>query len=134
MSLLFWILKPVWYAIALTLASRRLQQHGPHWRLPDRVVIGLATVARYGAGWGVFLLASTVYEHFAAPDPQTGMGRSLPAAIIIGCGFVLWLVVTRVAFRRAPLLKVVLFALAAELMSGVIDYLALREVANIHMC
>jgi hypothetical protein len=129
-----WVLKPIWYALALTLVSWRLRQYRPHWRIPEWLLIVLATVARYGAAWAMFGIANWLYLNAGLHLPNVGDEKLMRIGVVVLNGLVLWLVVMRVAFRRAPTAQILLWALAAEVLSGTIDYLAFRQLENIRIC
>jgi hypothetical protein len=121
---ILFLTKPIWYAIAFGLAARYWGSYGSHWRLPTWAVVVMAALLRYAVGFGPGMLA--MGAHHRSPV--------LFYLILVGCGFALWLLVARVAFRRAPLTELAEFAALAELVSAGIDLLAWREISNINMC
>jgi hypothetical protein len=124
-ALILFMTKPIWYLLAFTLAARYFASCGPHWQLRTSAVVVLATIVRYGAGWGSGMLATALGR---------SIGHGLFFVILIGCGLALWWLVARIAFRRAPTTELLEFAVLAEVISLGIDLLALREVSHINMC
>jgi hypothetical protein len=128
-SFFLFVLKPIWYAIAFALGARWLKSDAPHWRLPNWAIIILATIARYAAGWGLFFVGTTLSHTF-----KSGISTATGMQIVAAFGFAAWWLTARVAFRRASGIKILLFTLLAELMSGAIDYWAFRDLQHINMC
>jgi RsiW-degrading membrane proteinase PrsW (M82 family) len=122
------VAKPLWYALAFVLAAHAFAEHGPHWRWPQWLVVILATAGRLAAGFLSLLLASALVQLDHPAHVVPGV------ALIALFGFLLWWGVARVAFRRTPMEKLLLFALLAELASGTVDALLIHQVAHINIC
>jgi hypothetical protein len=133
MIILFFVAKPLLYALVFMVGARWFfRAYGPHWRWPEWATVALATLGRYGAGFAALFAVdwcSRRLGHVSGPlDSQHYLG------MVLACGLVLWWAAARLAFRRAPAVRLWMFALLAELMSGAIDYYAWREVQHINMC
>jgi len=117
MGIFLLLLKPLLYLVVLALAARVFARSGPHWGVSSWVTVPLATMARLTLGTVNILLAILLNQ-------QGGSGPTLTpgfVAAIVVFGFVLWLVVARVTFRRAPLAGLLVFCALVETMSAAID-------------
>jgi hypothetical protein len=126
-GILLFLAKPLFYLASLAVASVIFKSHGPHWKMPPWLVVVLATIARLLVG-GVS--AAIVVSITISVDEPGFLFIPMLAAF----GFVFWLATARIAFRRAPLGKLVAFAAIAEAMSATIDALALHDFSGIRFC
>jgi hypothetical protein len=129
-GLLAYLLKPFVYVAAFWIAMAVFRKHGAHAGFGGKPMAGwslvvLATVARLALGVPVGMFA----VFLIGDASRLGM-----FAIIVPLGFLLWLCCARVAFPRAPLGGVAAFALAAEVVSGGIDYWAWDDLSSISFC
>jgi hypothetical protein len=132
-SFIAFLAKPLWYLALLVLAAVAFRAHGPHWRWPSWLVVIIATLARLAAGF-VSLAAIMGVERLSFGRSALDGPLWLMIPLIGLFGFGLWWATARLAFRRTPRRKLLLFALVAELASGTVDALALNELAHINFC
>src|SRR6266511_1272628 len=133
MIILFVVAKPLLYAFVFALAARWFfRPYAPHWRWPQWATVALATLARYGAGFAAFFAVEWSNRRLAAAGHRLSPNQYL--GMVLLCGLVLWWAAARLAFRRAPAVRLWMFALLAELMSGAIDYYAWSEMQHINIC
>lgn len=130
MGLLLFLVKPALYVAAFWIALAVFRHFGPLGGFGGRplagwLLVGLASVGRLVIGIPV----GTAAVFLAGND-----SRLLMFALIVPVGFVLWLVTARLAFPRAPLGSLAVFALGAEVVSGGIDYWAWDDVSGISFC
>jgi hypothetical protein len=128
---MIFLLKPIFYLLVFTFGALWLKSDGPHWRLPNWQIVTLATIVRYAAGWGVFWGVFLLFHMVRKSDT---LSSTAMLQIIIAFGFALWWLTARVAFRRAPRTKLLLFALLGELLSASIDYWLWRDLQHINIC
>jgi hypothetical protein len=124
MAIVLFLGKPLLYALAFVVGLRLFAASGPHHAARPWLIVLLATLGRLILGVPGGLAAMTVADGSFA----------VLAALLVGLGFGLWLLVARVTFRRAPLGGLVAFAAACELVSGTIDLLAWNAVQSIRIC
>jgi hypothetical protein len=109
-----------------TLGALAFRRHAPALQAPKWSSVLLAALARYAAGWAAFFVVAKLASQ--SWSPVVGL------VLIYALGYVLWWQVARWTFRRVPTWKLLLFALAGELVSIAIDTMFLRSIRDIHMC
>jgi hypothetical protein len=127
MGILLWLLKPVIYAVMLAIGAGAFARSGPHHARPAWLIVALATAARVALG----MLGGIVAYGIAGPSREAA---TLLYSLLFACGLVSWFVTAKVAFRKASVPGVLAFALAAELLSMLINWLAIRFVGSINFC
>jgi len=127
MGILLWLLKPVMYAVVLAIGTGAFGRSGPHHTKPAWLVVAVATAARVLLG----MLGGVVAFGIAGASRDND---KLLYVLLFACGFVSWFVTGKVAFRKASVPGVLAFAIAAELFSMLINWLALRFVGSINFC
>jgi hypothetical protein len=120
------VLKPLLYVATFALGALAFRRYAPPLQGSSWPSSVLAALARYAAGWAAFFVVAKLFRE--SWPPQVGL------ALIFALGYVLWWQVARWTFRRVPTGKLLLFALAGELVSIGIDTLFLHSIHNIHMC
>jgi hypothetical protein len=127
-GILFFLVKPVLYLIAFIVGAKLFARQGAPSQWPRWLVVGLATIGRLAAGVPVGIAAMSL----VANDGSAISVRF--AAVIFVFGFLLWLGVAKLAFRRTPLSSLALFAAVAEAISGTIDLWAWHDAQSIRFC
>lgn len=139
LAFLLFLGKPIWYSLILAAASKYLPPFGPHWPPPgaedaspdamktrERLTFAAGGVVRAALGW-TFLLTGNFIQSMRATDTAF--------LLLLGAyGFLLWCLVGKAVFRRAPLGRVLAFAALAEMVSLCIDIPAVFAVDNIRIC
>jgi hypothetical protein len=120
---LLFLLKPAFYLVAITLAHVRFKAYGPHSKLASWLAVLLATLMRVALGVAGFFALLALSSN----------GAAYWAGIFV-LGFLWWLLVAKVFFRRAPNAHLFAFALIAELMSATIDYLTIVDLQDFRFC
>jgi hypothetical protein len=120
---LLFLLKPVFYVVAFTLAHVRFKAHGPHTKLAGWLAVLLATLMRIALGVAGFFALMAL----------SNSGAAYWVGIFV-LGFLWWLLVAKVFFRRAPNTRLIAFAVVAELMSATIDYLTIVDLQDFRLC
>jgi hypothetical protein len=122
MRVLF-LAKPVFYVVAFALAHSRFKAYGPHSKLPAWLAVLLASLARIALGVAGF---------FAVAAFTSSEGAFLGS--LLGLGFLWWLLVAKAFFRHTPPRQLVVFAVIAEAMSALIDYLTMVDMQDFRLC
>lgn len=142
--------KPIWYSLILAFASKRLAPFGPHWPPPhaedaspaamktrERYTFIAGGVARAALGWTFIIIRSTLGQGGYAPGhSDKWLPNEWNDAIFLWIGvygFILWCLVGKAVFRRAPLWSVIAFAALAEIVSLVVDIPAVHA-SRINIC
>jgi hypothetical protein len=130
MGLLAFLVKPALYFVAFAIAHAAFKAYAPHLSMGGKplgkwALIILAGFLRILVGVPGGLLAATVATTASIP---------LFAAIVVPLGFVLWLGCAKLAFPRTPWSRLLVFALAAEVVVGAIDIWAMYELSTISFC
>lgn len=116
------LLKPILYIGALALGRQWLRGYARQWTTAmELLVLGLIGGLRFGLGIGTFL-ATAIWVNAQFGADSTSPVLHWPAATVLGpMGLALWVLAALVAFPRAPWSKRIAFALAAELLSLVLE-------------
>lgn len=126
MMIWVWFLKPVLFAGVFTLFAVYLRRQHPGTSARPALRGLLAALARAVLGVAfAFLLAAL---ELPGTSPRLAWG------LFFSGGFLLWLLVTAVAFRGVPFWKVLAFAASGELWGGVVDYFAIVDANSIRIC
>jgi hypothetical protein len=115
--------KPVLYLIAFWLAHRRFKTYGPHSKLAGWLAVLLASLVRITLGVAGFF----AINEFASTEVGLFGG-------LLVLGFLWWLLVAKVFFRRTPPAQLVVFAVIGEILSVAIDYAATVEMRDFKFC
>lgn len=139
LAILLFLGKPIWYSLILTAASKHLAPFGPHWPPPraenaspdamkarERFTFIAGGVGRAALGW-TFLLPGRLITFTDTSDKAFYLWLG-------AYGFILWCLVGKAVFRRAPLGRVLAFAAFAEVVSLLIDIPAVLAVSDIRVC
>lgn len=131
MGLLLLLAKPALYVVAFALAHRRFGEFsspsgdalpGP---LRRYFAVGSAALARLVLGVAGFFSAQALL----------GTRDGMPfTGVLIGLGFLWWLLVAKVTFARTPWPNLLGFAAIAEILSAVIDLAAMAGEHAVRMC
>ena len=127
MGILLWLLKPVMYAVVLAIGTGAFAKSGPHYAKPAWLVVAAATAARVLLG----MLGAVVAYGIAGASREND---NLLYVLLFACGFVSWFVTAKVAFRKGSMPGVLAFAIAAELFSMLVNWLAIRSLNSINFC
>jgi hypothetical protein len=127
MGILLWFLKPVMYAVVLTIGAGVFSRSGPHHAKPTWLVVAIASVARVLLGMLGGVVAFTVAGSSRESD-------TLLYTLLFAFGFVSWFVTSKAAFRKASVPGLLAFTIAAELFSLLINWLAMRVVDSFNFC
>ncbi len=131
MGFLLYLCKPVFYLVVMLVGARWLLAPGGRVRLgPWNVAPWLASPFYAALRLAIGIPGGSL-AFFLLTD---GHKRSVFIAVVFVSGLLCWLATLRLAYRAAPMSKVLTLAVLAEIVCATIDTLAAADARTLNFC